>query len=371
MDDEKKNGLKRKLEKTFLKVVRKGFNDRKAEERVASLRGKFPGLTRDALADVLIKRATRKTSATGAGSGLAITGCEVLVAAPVPEPGHKAAAGAGVLASIAGDLTATTAIQMQLLLDISHVYNCPFDESDEEDVWLIYGAAQGLKGVEQVGAYVRFVFKEAAKKQFRSLLRTGIRRGLQAQVIKVAGRQVGKTLAEKYILRLIPIANIGIGLIYNRWLTKRVGRWAKVRARIRSGMFRVVEKIRAEDKDVGGLLLPLIFHVGTAADKLTDNTLVLYAQTAKLLGLSDEEGAAISDLNEDGSLEDFLHENTERLNKGCLPGLLMEAAIITAASSRLEFVEEHGECLKTLAEGFGVDYTDSSLRQKIKELLAK
>jgi len=114
-----------------------------------------------------------------------------LVAVPVPEPSHKIAAASGVVASIAGDMAFSTAVQMRLLQEIGHIYGCPFDEDDEEDVWVVFQAAQGLKGVEKMGAYARFIFTETAKKQFRALLRTGIRRGLQNQVIKVAGRKVG------------------------------------------------------------------------------------------------------------------------------------------------------------------------------------
>ena len=370
MKDDQKAKFSKKLEQGFLKVVRKGLNDEKAQERVRAAKEKYPGLSRDALADVLIKRAARKTGATGAASGTAITACEVAVATPAPEPSHKVAAGAGVFASIAGDLTATTAIQMQLLLDISHLYECPFDESDEEDVWLVYRAAQGLKGVEQVGAYARFIFEEAGKKQFRRLLRKGVRRAVQDQVIKIAGKRVGKTLAEKYLLRLIPVANIAIGLAFNRWLTKRVGRWAKVRARIRSGMFRVLERIEREDKDAGALVLPIIFHVGTSADKLTDNTLVLYAQAAKRLNLSEDEIAAISELNEDQSLEDFVSARGERLAQGRIPQLLMDAALIAAASSRLKFVQEYDVCLQGLADKLKVGYSSADLKAKVKEFLS-
>ncbi len=369
MNDGEKQKLTQKLERGFLRVVRSGLSDDKAQERVAAAKKKYPGLTREALADLLIKRATRKTGAIGTSSGAAITGCEALVAAPIPEPGHKVAAGAGAVASIVGDLTATTAIQMQLLQDIAHVYSCPFDETDEEDVWLVYAAAQGTKGIERAGSFARFVFKEAATKQFRKLLRGGIRRAVQNQVTRVAGKRVGKALAEKYLLRLIPVANIGLGFWFNRRVTKRVGHWAKVRARIRSGVFRILDKLQQENSDVGALVLPILFHVAISADSLTDNSLVLYAQTAKRLELSDEEVAAIQDLNEEGSLERFIEINIQHLTKGNVPELLMEVAVTAAAASRLEVLDQHDECLHTLGEALGVVYSKSDLKSKVKELL--
>ena len=346
------------------------MNDDKARQMAGDVKLKYPGLTRDALADVLIKRAMKRTGVAGAASGTAITGCEALVAAPVPEASHKIAAVSGVVAAITSDLTYATAVQMRLLQEIGHIYDCPFDEEDEEDVWLVLQAAQGLKGVEKAGSFTRFIFTETAKKQFRSALRTGIRRTIQTQVIKVAGPRVGRLLAEKYVLRAVPVLNIGIGYSFNRWFTKRVGQWAKVRARIRSGMFRTVEKLHLHDPEVAALTLPIIFHVGTSADKLTDNTLTLYAQTAKRFRLGEDEVAAMNGINEEQGLEEFLRTLTDRIRSQETREQLFEAALITAAASRLEFVEEHHECLLRISETLDVGYTRSHLTNRIKTFKA-
>ncbi len=196
-------------------------------------------------------------------------------------------------------------------------------------------------------------------------MRTGVRRTVQNQVIKVAGQRVGKLTAEKYILRLIPLANIGIGYTFNRWFTKRVGRWGKVRARIRSGMFRIVDKLKLHDADVAALTLPIIFHVGTSADKLTDNTLTLYAQTVKRLDLSDEEVAAMNGLNEEQGLEDFLSTLADRISSTHIRALLFETALITAAASRLDFVEEHHKCLLRISSTLDIEYSKNHLRKMI------
>lgn len=365
MTEPQKKSLKQKLEGVFLGIVRKGLNDEKALQRADEVRSKYPGLTRDALADVLIKRATKRTGASGIASGVAITGCEAMVVAPVPEPGHKIAAVSGVVASITGDMAYATTVQMQLLQEIGHIYECPFDEDDEEDVWLVLQAAQGIKGVEKAGSYVSFIFTETAKKQFRAALRTGIRRTVQTQVIKVAGPRVGRLLAEKYVMRAVPLLNIGIGYAFNRWFTKRVGQWGKVRARTRSGMFRTVDKLKLHDTQVAALSLPIIFHIGTSADSLTDNTLTLYAQIAKRLDLTDEEVAAMSELNEDRELENLLSRVSARIGCQQIRNLLFEVALITAAASRLEFVEEHHQCLIKLSGDLEVKYSKTDLMTKI------
>jgi hypothetical protein len=134
---------------------------------------------------MLIRRATRKTKWEGAANGVAVTGCEVLVAAPVPEPTHKVAAATGAVGLLLGDIAYTTRVQMQLLLAIAELYGCPLEPDDEEDLWVVFKSALGLKGIERVGSYGRFVVVETARKQFRVFLRTGLRRAIQSVVIRI------------------------------------------------------------------------------------------------------------------------------------------------------------------------------------------
>ncbi len=367
-----KNDLKRKLveklEGSFLAVVRQGLNDEDACERVRTVKAKYPGLPRDALADVLIKRAITRTGLIGAASGMGITGGEAVMAAPVPEPGHKVAAVSGIAASMIGDLASSTIVQMRLLQEIGHVYDCPFIEDDEEDVWLVFQAALGSKGIEKAGGFTRFIYTETAMKQFRRLLRSGIRKAVQKKVAKVAGPKVAKVLAEKYVMRLVPFLNIGIGFVWNRQVTKQVGRWSKIKARIRSGVFSDLDKIKMRDPEVAALALPIILHVGTSADSLTDNTLTLYGQTAKRLNLSDDEVAAMTEMNEERELEALLEENVSRIQSQELRELLFDVALMTAASSRLEFVEEYHQCLQRMSRCLDVGYQKKDFTGRIKLL---
>ncbi len=86
---------------------------------------------------------------------------------------------------------------MQLLLSIAELYGCPFEPDDEEDVWTVFKAALGLKGIERVGSYGRFAATELARKQVRKVLRNGLRKSIQDRVIKLAGPTIGRYLAKK------------------------------------------------------------------------------------------------------------------------------------------------------------------------------
>jgi hypothetical protein len=173
--DEKKRTLRERAEHAVLQVIMTRIDPRAAAERVSALRRAYPGLPNDVLADHLTRRAARKTTVEGVGSGAGVTACELAVATPDTEPAHRVAAIGGTVALLIGDLTYTTDLQLKLVLDVAELYEVPYDPADEDDVWLIFKAAVGLKGVERATATTTVLFREIGHKQFRRLLRVGIR----------------------------------------------------------------------------------------------------------------------------------------------------------------------------------------------------
>jgi len=327
----------------------------------------YRGLPKDALAEILIKRAARRTKWEGAANGLVVTGCEVVVAVPAPELSHKVAASTGVVALLLGDLAYATRIQMQLLLAIADLYACPFDRDDEEDIYTVFKAALGLKGTERVGSYSRFIFTEAARKQFRKLLRTGIRRAVQDWVIKIAGPKIGRYLGEKYALRLVPFANAGLGYAFNNRVTKSVGKWAKVKAKVRSSVFFQVKEIEEEEPEVLVWVLPVIFHVGTADDKLTENILTLYSQTNKRLPLNEEQLRRVEALIDAEDLPQIFAEALPQIASAKARKALYDVAV-TTASVNLNALKDHEDCLAELARCLKMEYRESDLREKVHYL---
>ena len=207
--NELKDSVGSSLTVMFVSVIKLALKSKPSQERIDKLKSKFKGLPRDDIADILIKRAVRKNTVHGAINGAFITGAEVVARLPIPHPVGKALAIFGTGAAIVEDATFSTKTQMQLILDLSEVYDCSYDTDDEDDVWLIFKIGLGITGSEKAAKYAGLVFSETAKKQFRVLLRlrTG-RAKLQALAIKVAGKQVGNLLAEKYVMKLVPFATI-------------------------------------------------------------------------------------------------------------------------------------------------------------------
>ena len=61
---------------------------------------------------------------------------------------------------------------------------------------------------------------------------------MQRLIVKVAGPKVGKLLAERSVLRLLIGVNVVLGYALNNAITKSVGRWAKIKAKIRAAAFK-------------------------------------------------------------------------------------------------------------------------------------
>jgi len=370
---EKKKKLKEKFkEEASLKVtslVRKILNDQKASEKSNSVMNKYRGLSKDELANILIKRAARKTKWEGAISGAGVTGCEIVIANPtIPEPSHKYAAGAGVVGLLLTDLTYTVKIQVQLMLEIAHIYECPFDRQDEDDVWIVFKAALGLKGAEKAGIWGKIIFNETARKQFRRLLRTGIRRAVQQKVVKIAGRQVGKYLAEKYVMRLLPIINMGIGYVFNNTVTNKIGKWAKIKSKVRSSAFKQIVFINNEEPEANIWILPIIFYIATSDDVMTDNELALYSQTVNHINFTDvQQSKRYAEIIDDEKISDIFASELKTVKKNEAKKALLDIAITTALIN-LKVNEKRITAVKEIAEDLGVTYKKSLLDERLKYL---
>ena len=363
-----KKQLSKKLQETLLDTVRLGMNASSAGEAVKRAELRYPDLPPDAMSRVLIKRATRLTVAEGVASGGGISACEAVVVAPAPPTGHRVAATAGIVSLLTADMVFTTKIQLQLVLQHGVLYGCPFDPENEEDVWLVFKAALGLKGTEKVAGYAQFIFSETARKQFRQLLRTGgARAALQKLVTKVAGTRVAKLLSEKYLMRLIPVLNMAIAAGFNKHVTQGVGRWARVRAKTRACAFKPIDSIKESYPGLRRWVLPIIFVVTTADNQLTDNGLTLYSQSADRLGLSKNDREFVAKTNDSEDVVDLLHTAIKPKNTDEERRLLLEIAI-NAAAIDLSADDMTFQCVHELARAWKVDLSPNAISERIDYL---
>lgn len=394
MRDDDKNWFRQrimeKIQEAFLLAVRFGLNEQKAAYKAANLRRKFPGFSKDALVEILIRRAARKTAAEGAVNGGAITAAEAGIAAPAPEAGQRPALIGAVGGLLVADVAYTTKVQMQLLLEIGEIYECPFSKDDEDDVWLIFKAALGITGAERAGAYSRFIFTEAGEKRFRKFLRDqGRRRAAQEMLRRIAGRKIAKYLSEKVVMRLIAVANAVFGFFFNRFVTRQVGKWAKVRAKIRASTFRGIDELKKTDRAAAIITLPVIFIAGTAGEEFpSDNLATLYAQASNRLELSELEIQQIEAMAEATDLMAAIAKRVPQVQCSQSKSALMDLGITAAAASAVKvnqkqrwirwiapmapFADNPNDkqhrVLLRLSEVLGVAYSKQQLEEKIRYL---
>ena len=360
---EDKNTIIKSIQETFLKLVRIGLDDKKSYERVVKLKSQYTGLPKDALCNILIKRAKRKTTSEGVCNGAAITACEVTI--PTTGGGSTAPAIAAVIACVLADVSYTTTIQMKLITDITQLYECPFSKENEDDVWFIFKCALGIKGTEKVGGYVRFIFTETARKQFRKLLRTGIRRALQKRLTKIAGKRIGRYLGEKYVLRLVPIVNMFMGGYFNHRVTKSVGKWTKVKAKVRSSTFKQIDLLNGLDSKEKCWVLPLIFTVGTSDDKLTDNILSLYVQSQERLNLNEEQIKIVEEVVNEEQIDDKIKSILSDIQNEEVKSALLDIAV-TSAAVNINPTKKQIAYLTEVANWLGLEYEKKMLENKVK-----
>ncbi len=166
-------------------------------------------------------------------------------------------------------------------------------------------------------------------------------------------------------MRLVPMANIGIGYALNGHITKSVGKWAKVKAKVRASAFKQVKRIEAEESAALVWVLPIIFYVGTADDKLTENVLTLYSQTKKRLPLNNEQLRRVDELIDNEELHRIFAAELPKISSEKAQRALYDIALTTAAVN-LESQEEHELCLSELAGCLGAEYSRSDLKDKVR-----
>jgi hypothetical protein len=168
-------------------------------------------------------------------------------------------------------------------------------------------------------------------------------------------------------LRLVWVANAFFGACFNRSVTRKIGKWAKVKAKIRASTFQSVDQL-ANDRAVGILALPVLFLIGTAHGELSENFISLYTQTSNRLALTAEEAETIEELSDGENLETKLHERLRCIqsSKAKLP--LLNIGITAAAAATLQFNARQHACLLRVSDVLCVDYSQRDLEEKINYL---
>jgi uncharacterized tellurite resistance protein B-like protein len=179
---------------------------------VEYFRKKYPGLTRDAIAEKLCTLAIRYAAIAGGVTGItAATG--VLGGLTIPV----------IMAAVGGEILYTTRLQVRLIYDLATVYGDPIDLNDPEQLYRAFMLAYGIPGVSaNAGNVGTVVGTEVVRAQVYRYI-TGKTKIIQDAAIRILGRRIGEMITRKGILKVaVPVAGVAISSGWNYVSTKGI-----------------------------------------------------------------------------------------------------------------------------------------------------
>lgn len=200
----------------FAKLVQWMLENYAKEVDANYLKRKYPGVAPANQAKKAITIAAKYNGVAGGAAAAGITALEVSSFGPqamitVPAIG----------AAIMGDIAYSTRTQLRTTYDLSVIHGAPLAIDDVEDCYMIFMNAVGVKMHELAGGVGKAVGPKLVAYNVRRLLRSGVRKVLQAALMKVGGSQLAKKLTERAMMRLlVPGISIPIAYGFNYYFTK-------------------------------------------------------------------------------------------------------------------------------------------------------
>jgi uncharacterized tellurite resistance protein B-like protein len=219
---------------------------------IAFFRTKYPGLTRDQIAEKLCDLATRYAALAGGASGA--TASAAFAATIGTAGGAGMVAVPAGLAAITAEMLYTTRLQVRLVYDLSTIYGYPIDVEDPEDLYKAFCMAYGVAfATGNAGAMVKATAPEIARAQIRGLI-NGQTAAIQQVAIRLLGPKIGRQITKRAILRAaVPVVGIGISATWNYVATNAIATAARhgLRAtgRLRDAVGDVARILQAQPDD--------------------------------------------------------------------------------------------------------------------------
>lgn len=185
-------------------------------------RNKYPGLTKDAIAEKLCTLAMRYAALAGGVTGMTAS-TAVLGGLTIPV----------IIAAIGGEILYTTRLQVRLIYDLATVYGDPIDVNDPEQLYRAFMLAYGVSGVSaNAGAVVAAAGPEVVRAQAYRFI-TGKTPIIQEAAKRLLGPNIGKMITRKAILKVtVPVAGIAISSGWNYLSTKGIAEVGRLEFRL-------------------------------------------------------------------------------------------------------------------------------------------
>jgi tellurite resistance protein len=215
----------------FIALLQKVIQSYNRNASAEYFQQKYPGLTPDEIANILIPVTVKYATVAGLITGAAVTANQV---AALSSAGMTIVLVAG---AIGAEMVYLARIHMRLVLDLSVVYDLQLDPDDPEDILMVFGYALGVAPIEMVGKGVQVAARGGTQYAVKKYISKGTLKAIQD-----FGKRIGIRILQKSILKYtVPVVSAVVGSSYNYVATKSVGRIAKNHLKNRG---KVTEELR-------------------------------------------------------------------------------------------------------------------------------
>lgn len=289
-------GVERIRDGTWFNEFIRAMLDSYAERIIAGgginfFRKKYPGLTRDQIAEKLCELATRYAALAGGASGA--TASAAFAATIGTAGGASIIAVPAGLTAIAAEMLYTTRLQVRLVYDLSTIYGYPIDVDDPEDLYKAFCMAYGVAFTRaKAGAAVKAAAPELARAHMRGLIH-GHTAAIQQVAIRLLGPRIGRQITQRAILRTaVPVVGVGISATWNYMSTNAIATAARygLRAvgRLRDAVCDVAHVLRVQPEDAP-LVLEAMHALITADGHFDQYEQEVFTCVVRHLGLTPEQ----------------------------------------------------------------------------------
>lgn len=322
----------------FVNLLRKVIQAYDRNARAEYFQKKYPGLSPDEIADILISVTVRYATIAGGIAGAAATANQIATL------GSGGVTAALFIGSIGAEMLYLSQIQMRLVLDLSVVYDLQLDPEDPEDVLMIFGYALGVTPTEMVGKGVQVAAGAATKGVIKKYVSKGT-----LTAVKDFGRRIGFKILQRTILKYaVPVASAAVGCSYNYATTKSVGKIAKARLKNRGGVTEELRILVTRQKTYDLAFPAAVMYMAQVDGQFTEKEKEFYKAVLSRMSFDEHTQAEFQKLlsSEDNILDAFANIEDVEVRHSLFETLILMAIYDgELAEKELKFLEVVAERL--------------------------
>jgi tellurite resistance protein len=322
----------------FLAACLSGYHERVIKQGgEAYLRGKYPGLPTEAVADKLCEMAEQNAAIAGSLSGAAASGAVLTAGAGIPV----------ALTAVMAEVLFTIRLQLRLVYDLHLLYGVPLSAADPEDLLGLFAVVYGVKLAEVGGIGIKTLGPEVMRAQLYRLIH-GNTKAIQAAVKQVLGPRIARSVTQKGIIKTaVPVVGVAISAGWNYTATRLMGSRVRQEVRIKAGLREEATRLHtrlASDEQACLAVVEGLLALAIADGEFDDLEREVYLSFLRLLNLGEEQLTRLS-----------ARVHTD------LDGVLTQLRSVEDVQSR----EAIGRCFCLIAA------SDGALRPAEKQMLAQ